>query len=94
MPPKAPLSPYFIFYKDKKDVIKAEFPDMSVTEITTAAGKVWKSLTEEEKEPFNLKFFQEKEKYEKDMKAYVKKYPNYKEIFKRVAPGSGNETKK
>ena len=45
-PPKAPLSPYFIFYKEKKDVIKGEFPEMSVTEITTAAGKVWKSLSE------------------------------------------------
>jgi hypothetical protein len=38
-------------------VIKDQFPEMSVTEITTAAGKVWKSLTEKEKEPFNKKFF-------------------------------------
>ncbi len=66
---------------------------MSVTEITTAAGKVWKNLTEEEKEPFNRKFFEEKEKYEREMKAYVKKYPNYKEIFKKVGPGSTNNSK-
>lgn len=46
-------------------MIKEEFPEMSVTEITTAAGKVWKSLTDEEKEPFTTKFFEEKEKYEK-----------------------------
>ena len=75
-------------------MIKGEFPEMSVTEITTSAGKVWKSLTEDEKAPFTAKFFEEKEKYEKEMKAYVKKYPNYKEVFRKVGAGSNNGSKK
>jgi hypothetical protein len=88
------LSPYFIFYKEKKDVIKGEFPEMSVTETTTAASMVWKSLTEDEKAPFTVKFFEEKEKYDKEMKAYVKKYPNYKEVFRKAGAGSKNVSKK
>jgi hypothetical protein len=75
-------------------VIKDQFPEMSVTEITTAAGKVWKSLTEEEKKPFNKKFFEEKEKYDREMKAYVKKYPNYKEVSKKIPNGSSNTNQK
>jgi hypothetical protein len=76
-------------------VIKDQFPEMSVTEITTAAGKVWKSLTEEEKEPFNKNFFEEKEKYDREMKTYVKKYPNYKEISKKIpnSPSNANQKK-
>lgn len=51
---------------------------MSITELASAAAKVWKSLTEDEKGPYNRKYFEEKKDYEKKMAEYVSKYPNYK----------------
>lgn len=60
---------------------------MSITQLASAAAKVWKSLTEDEKGPYNRKYFEQKRQYEKDMVEYVSKYPNYKQLLKNVKAG-------
>jgi hypothetical protein len=54
--PKNPLTPYFLFLKEKRETIKREYPELSPTEMANVMGQIWKSLTEEEKRPFELEY--------------------------------------
>jgi len=42
--PKKPLSSYFMFTRDRRAALKAENPDMKVTELTKVMSAEWKAL--------------------------------------------------
>jgi len=48
--PKKGLSAYMFFCQDMRDTVKAENPEMKVTEVTTELGRRWKAMSEKEKE--------------------------------------------
>jgi len=68
--PKRPLSNYFLYAQDVRAATKEEFPDLKITELAKEISKKWKSLTEEEKQPFNDQADALKAKYKEDLKAY------------------------
>jgi hypothetical protein len=46
-------SGYIIFCGDKREEVKAENPEMKATEITKELGRLWKELSQEEKDEYN-----------------------------------------
>lgn len=66
--PKGPTTAYFHFVSDKRSEIKEKLMKEGETtklntKVTVEAGKMWKELSAEEKEPYETIYRQEKEKY-------------------------------
>jgi len=66
--PKAPVSGYFRYLNDNRSAIKEKLikqgeTDKLNTKITTEAGKMWKELSDKDKEPYETIYQEEKEKY-------------------------------
>jgi len=80
--PKRALSAYMFFSQDWRERVKAENPDASFGEIGKLLGTKWKELDEEEKKPYVEQAEQDKERAEREKKAYDNK---------KVDSGSGDE---
>ena len=52
--PKRQPTPYIVFSKEHRPIVKAEHPDMSSKEIMCELAKRWKALTEDEKSRFKV----------------------------------------
>ncbi|KAJ6242080.1 high mobility group protein dsp1 [Anaeramoeba flamelloides] len=70
--PKARKTAYNIFNADRWLSVKNKFPNKTFGEISKEVGKLWKSLTEKEKEKYNRKSEEDKIRFEKEMKVYKK----------------------
>jgi len=69
--PKNPKSAYMFFAtKCRADLMKKS-PGMSFTEIGREAGKQWQGLSDTQKEPWEKKVSDDKERYTKEMESYV-----------------------
>lgn len=64
--PKRGLTSYIFFCKDRRDTIKGENPEMSTKDITAELGRLWKSLSEEEKAPYVELANNDKHRYESE----------------------------
>ena len=49
---KRPLTPYFIFHKEKFDKVKQENPELRIGKIASLIGKMWKELSDDEKKHY------------------------------------------
>jgi len=52
-PRKVP--PYALFMKENREKLKLELPDLSFSEVAKKMGEMWRGLSQEEKEDYNLK---------------------------------------
>ncbi|CAE6157761.1 unnamed protein product [Arabidopsis arenosa] len=69
--PKKPPSPFFVFLDDFRKEFNLANPDnKSVASVGKAAGKKWKSMTEEDKAPFVAKAKSKKTEYAVTMQQY------------------------
>ncbi|KAK8803596.1 hypothetical protein WA158_001290 [Blastocystis sp. Blastoise] len=69
--PKKPLTPYIFYSKEMRDAVKDSLdPNSKVTDIIKAIANKWKALSEEEKEPYNKKASEDKDRYSREMDAY------------------------
>jgi hypothetical protein len=48
-------SPYFLFQGEKREEVAAKNPDLRVTEIAKEIGKMWKALSDSEKQRYKDK---------------------------------------
>ncbi|XP_039007817.1 high mobility group B protein 1-like [Hibiscus syriacus] len=72
--PKRPPSAFFVFLAEFRTTFKKENPDVkAVSAVGRAAGEKWKSMSEEDKAPYEAKAQKRKGDYEKQMKDYHKK---------------------
>ncbi|XVE97075.1 hypothetical protein REPUB_Repub02eG0279500 [Reevesia pubescens] len=72
--PKRPSSTFFVFLEEFRTTFKKENPNVkAVSAVGKAAGEKWKSMSEEEKGPYEAKAEKRKADYEKQMKIYNKK---------------------
>jgi hypothetical protein len=72
------------FTQEWREKIKEESPGISFGEVAKRLGAKWKSMTEEEKEPFVEKHQADKERAEKAKEAYESK-------SKSAAAASGDD---
>nr|XP_043637302.1 high mobility group B protein 1 [Erigeron canadensis]XP_043637303.1 high mobility group B protein 1 [Erigeron canadensis] len=72
--PKRPPSAFFVFLEEFRKTFKKENPTVkAVSAVGKAGGEKWKSLTPDEKAPYEAKAAKRKSDYEKVMSAYNKK---------------------
>lgn len=96
--PKRPLSSYMYFCQDQRDAIKALNPSMNGKEITSELGRVWKSLAEDAKAPFEAKATADKARFESEKAQQSGSAPASKSKAKPKAktsvPEKSNKTSK
>ncbi|KAI8449560.1 high mobility group box domain-containing protein [Phakopsora pachyrhizi] len=68
--PKRPLSAYMYFSQDWRERIKAENPEVSFGEIGRLLGQKWKSLSDEEKKPYEDMAGRDKKRHEAEKAEY------------------------
>jgi hypothetical protein len=83
--PKRGLSAYIFFCQDKREEVKKNNPSLKATEILSELGKMWKSLTDKKKKPYEEKAKEDKVRYEEEMKNYE---PEEKEEKKKTVKKS------
>ncbi|KAK8812865.1 hypothetical protein WA538_002599, partial [Blastocystis sp. DL] len=84
--PKKPLTAYMLFNQAKRAEIKSAHPDYSITEISKEIGKMWKDVSEKEKEDLEEQYKKAKEQYDEEMKKYYEKHPEKLNEKKEKAP--------
>lgn len=68
--PKKPLSAYFLFTNDERAKIKAEFPEMSITEIAKETGRRWAQVSAQDREKYEARYQLSRNEYDQAMSTY------------------------
>jgi hypothetical protein len=69
--PKRGKTSYIFFCVKKRNEIKESYPDMSAKEIIKELGKVWRSLSDDEKETYVNMSVKDRNRYEEEISNYV-----------------------
>lgn len=70
--PKRPKSAYMFFAEKKRPEIREEQPDLKMIEISKVIGQRWKEVTPEGRVKYDKKAAADKERYDEEMKEYVR----------------------
>ncbi|ODQ81715.1 hypothetical protein BABINDRAFT_6375 [Babjeviella inositovora NRRL Y-12698] len=71
--PKRSLSAYMFFANENRDIVRAENPGVTFGQLGKLLGEKWKSLTPEDKTPYDQKAEKDKKRYEVQKAEYIKK---------------------
>lgn len=71
--PKRSLSAYMFFANENRDIVRAEHPGITFGQVGKFLGDKWKSMTAEDKEPYESKAAADKKRYEKEKAEYAKR---------------------
>ena len=74
--PREPLTPYFLFLREKRYFITQSYPDLPPETMSLTLGRVWKNLPEEEKNPYF-------EEYDRATQIYARKLAQYYAVHPR-----------
>jgi len=50
--PKKAMTPYFFFMMEVTPKMKADYPNLKLTEVTSKIGSAWSAMTEKQKAPY------------------------------------------
>jgi hypothetical protein len=90
--PKRPMSAYLFFCKDKRAEVKAEFPDLKATEVTSELGRMWHEVKETEQvEQYNDLAKADRARYNAEMDNAPPKEPKEKKQRKRKSSTSDSD---
>jgi structure-specific recognition protein 1 len=70
--PVGAKSAYIIFSTEQRSAIKEANPDLSFGQLTSKIAEVWKGLSKEQKEPYELKAQDDKKRYQAENEVYLK----------------------
>lgn len=70
--PKRSPSAFFLFVNQKRMELKSKYPDMPHTEVVKTLGKIWTSLPDEEKAPFQKEELELRAQYKIDVDIWKK----------------------
>lgn len=68
--PKGKSSAYIIFSTAKRSELKLAHPDLSTTEISKELGKLWNSMSDDDKRPYTEQAKADAERYDAEMAKY------------------------
>ena len=69
--PKRARSSYIFFVSDTRSQVAQESPELKNTEIITELGKRWRNLSERERQPYQARQVQDKQRYLDEMAHYT-----------------------
>ena len=69
--PKRATSAYFYFLAEEREKIKAENPDIKITEISKIAGQRWKECDADRKAKYDALAKTDKERYEREKREWI-----------------------
>ncbi|XP_054623873.1 transcription factor A, mitochondrial isoform X3 [Dunckerocampus dactyliophorus] len=69
-PPKRPLNGYMRYVVQQKPLIARQNPDLKLVVIVSKIAQAWRTMSREQKQPFEDAFLREKEQFEIDLKHY------------------------
>jgi len=69
--PKRPVNAYMFFTKEKRDQVRAKYPDLPMVDVSKKLGAMWKLLEDNEKETYQKMAAEDKVRWEKEQKQYV-----------------------
>jgi len=69
-PPKRPVTPFIAYVKETHDKVKAQNPKHTQTQVLQAIAAKWKTLSPEQKKPYEKISAAAKVKYEKERAAF------------------------
>jgi len=69
--PKRAVNAYMFFTKDKRDQVRAKYPDLTMVEVSKKLGAMWKLLEDPEKEIYQKMAQDDKLRWERETKLYV-----------------------
>jgi hypothetical protein len=73
--PKGPIGSFLFFYADVRAELLISSPEMENTEMGRVAGTRWKSLSPEEKAPYEQKAKEDKERHVRELAEYLATNP-------------------
>lgn len=79
--PKRPRSAYILFCTEHRPIMKEENPSLKPSELMRRLGEKWKTMSEEDKQPYGHKARDDKERFDSQMKNYT---PS--DEYKKVSP--------
>jgi len=91
LPPKRPLSAFFLYKEDHFAQTKKDNPDAKVTDITKIIAKNWREVDATEKSKYEKKNLEAKSNYEREMKEYEEKHGK---VEKKKRKSKGSKAKK
>jgi len=68
--PKKPLTAYMFFCNTKRSDVMGENPGMSIGDVSKILGKMWKELSDEDKQPYVEMNTKDKERHEAEEIAF------------------------
>jgi len=68
--PKRALSAFFFFSNEKRQEVQQSHPEWKVGQIAQELGRNWKSITESDREIYDKKAHNDKERYAEEMRLY------------------------
>jgi high mobility group protein B3 len=87
--PKKPKTSYILFSIESRPKIKAQFPDLSTTDILKKLGEAWNKISDKEKKHYEELAAQDKERFESEIKSYVPSADSVEESGRKKQKGDG-----
>ncbi|KAI9905731.1 hypothetical protein PsorP6_013432 [Peronosclerospora sorghi] len=69
--PKRALSAFMFFSNDIRDTVKKEMPELNFTEVSSEIGRRWKSISDEDRRPYDELAAADKRRYLEEKEDYV-----------------------
>ncbi|KAL9655151.1 hypothetical protein ABK040_008927 [Willaertia magna] len=71
--PKRPMTSYIFFCQEKREIIKQQHPEMKAVDLMKETAMLWKSLSDEEKLPYQEQAEVMKQKYKVELQEFEKR---------------------
>jgi len=82
--PKRPMSAFLYFSQGKRTQIKGENPEMKNTEVSRVLGEMWRSLSEQDRQPFADREKVERDKYKVDIADWKQEFEAKQEARRKT----------
>jgi len=69
--PKRYMSSYIFFSNDYRPIVREKDPSLTLPEVSRCLGIAWKNLTKEQRQPYEKRASEDKERYNRDMMVYA-----------------------
>jgi len=71
--PKRPMSAFFLYARDRRNIVRMNYPGVKISEITCKIADEWNVLAIDLKMPYITQALENKETYNQELKSFLTK---------------------